>query len=304
MLSVAERLGDPVLASRALILRFKAAMELADVAEAERCLARNQALVADLGQPALTWAAMHHHATLRVLRGDADAEAAINAAHEVGAAALGATIAFLSGGHRLSLYLDQGRLGEMEEWVHQVAERTQSPGLKAIYANILAETDQLDAAAGVFDELAATGFAHPTNNVAWLRFAAECAWLCARLGRSDCVPQLRSRLEPYADQLVVISLAGGITGSVAFYLGLLATTMGDWLEAEAYFAAAAATHERIGAPTWLARTRLEWARMLLAHAEPYDAERAHDLLRQALATARELGLANIERGAVELLSSQ
>src|SRR5205807_990984 len=124
MLSVAERLGDPVLASRALILRFKAAMELADVAEAERCLARNQALVADLGQPALTWAAMHHHATLRVLRGDADAEAAINAAHEVGAAALGATIAFLSGGHRLSLYLDQGRLGEMEEWVHQVAERT------------------------------------------------------------------------------------------------------------------------------------------------------------------------------------
>jgi tetratricopeptide (TPR) repeat protein len=304
LLATAEQLGDPVLASRALILRFKAAMELADVAEAERCLARYQALVADLGQPALTWATMHHHATLRVLRGDADAEAAINAAHEVGAAALGATIAFLSGGHRLSLYLDQGRLGEMEEWVHQVAERAQGPGLKALYANILAETDQMAAAAGVFEDLASTGFAHPTNNVVWLRFAAECAWLCARLGRSDCVPPLRSRLEPYADQLVVISLAGGITGSVAFYLGLLSTTSGEWQEAEAYFTTAAATHERIGAPTWLARTRLEWARMLLARAEPEDGERAHDLLRQALATARDLGLVNIERGAVELLSSQ
>ncbi len=50
LLAMADRLGDPVLASRALSLRFKAAMELADVAEAERCVARNQALVADLGQ--------------------------------------------------------------------------------------------------------------------------------------------------------------------------------------------------------------------------------------------------------------
>jgi hypothetical protein len=114
---------------------------------------------------------------------------------------------------------------------------------------------------------------------------------------------LRSRLEPYADQLVVTGFAGWVSGPVAFYLGLLSTTIGDWPETEGCFAAAAATQERIGAPTLLARTRLEWARMLLARAEP-DAERARDLLRQALATARELGLTNIERGAVELLSSQ
>jgi hypothetical protein len=97
------------------------------------------------------------------------------------------------------------------------------------------------------------------------------------------------------------SFAACVTGPVAFYLGLLATTIGDWPDAETHFAAAAATHERIGAPTWLARTRLEWARMLLASQQPGDAERAHDLLDQALATARELGLANIERGAVGLL---
>src|SRR5439155_3186859 len=38
LLATAEQLGDPVLASRALALRFRAAMELADVAEAERCV--------------------------------------------------------------------------------------------------------------------------------------------------------------------------------------------------------------------------------------------------------------------------
>jgi hypothetical protein len=102
----------------------------------------------------------------------------------------------------------------------------------------------------------------------------------------------------------VTAFAASITGSVAFYLGLLATTVGDWPEAETHFAAAAATHERIGAPFWLARTRLEWARMLLARGEPRDGERAHHLLRQALATARDMGLANIERRAVELLGAQ
>jgi hypothetical protein len=108
-------------------------------------------------------------------------------------------------------------------------------------------------------------------------------------------------LEPYADQLVVISLAGGVTGSVAFYLGLLSTSVGDWQQAEAHFAAAATTHERIGAPTWLARTRLEWARMLLARRGDGDAKRARELLGQAHGTARELGLGNVERRAIALL---
>ena len=176
--------------------------------------------------------------------------------------------------------------------------------MKAMYAQILAETDQLEGATSVFDDLAATGFAHPTHNVAWLCFCAECAWLCARLGRPDCAPGLRSMLEPYADQLVVGAFAGWVVGSVSFYLGLLSTTVGDWQQAEVHFAAAAADHERIEAPAWLARTRLEWARMLITRADPKDGERAHHLLRQALATARELGLASVERRAVELLSSE
>jgi hypothetical protein len=52
----------------------------------------------------------------------------------------------------------------------------------------------------------------------------------------------------------------------------------------------------------LAHTRLEWARMLLARRQPADAERARELLGQAMATARELGLAKIEREAAGLLA--
>ena len=80
--------------------------------------------------------------------------------------------------------------------------------------------------------------------------------------------QLQAMLEPYADQLVMTSQGGCITGSVSYYLGLLATTIGDWPQAETRFTAAAETHARIGAPIWLARTRMEHARMLLLRASP------------------------------------
>lgn len=68
-----------------------------------------------------------------------------------------------------------------------------------------------------------------------------------------------------------------------------------------HFAAAEEIHARVGAPIYVARTRLEWARMLLARRAPQDPPRARDLLGQALASARELGLANVERLAGALL---
>ncbi|HEV8625973.1 MAG TPA: AAA family ATPase [Acidimicrobiia bacterium] len=310
LLEIAEQLGDPVVASRALSLRFKVAMELADVEEAERSLARNERLVADLGQPILTWATMHHRATLMALRAEAGAETAILAAYEFGLATIGQPdVGFFVFSHRRTFLWDRGRIGEMEEWTRQVMERMYSnrefedyPVVKGLYAFILVETGHHETVIPIFDELAATGFAHPPNNVGWLMFMTECAWVCARLGRKDCVPRLRSILEPYPDQLILGGFGAWVTGPVAFYLAMLATTIGDWPEADAQFAATAATHERINTPTSLARTRLEWARMLLTRAAPGDTERAHDLLRRALETARALGLPPIERDAVALLS--
>jgi phage terminase small subunit len=82
---------------------------------------------------------------------------------------------------------------------------------------------------------------------------------------------------------------------------MLAVTTGRDADADEHFRAAAATHERIQAPTWLARTRLEWGRMLLGGSKVGDVEQARELLRHALATAREVGLTNLERQAAVLL---
>jgi hypothetical protein len=95
--------------------------------------------------------------------------------------------------------------------------------------------------------------------------------------------------------------AGVSSGCTDHYLGMLAAALGRHEQSEQHFRAAAAVHERIGAPAHLGRTYVEWARMLLARGQPGDAERAHQLLDEALSTARELGLVNVERRAVALL---
>lgn len=131
--------------------------------------------------------------------------------------------------------------------------------------------------------------------------AAVLAIVCAELGDTGGAARLLELIAPYADQIA--SHPGVWLGSFSHHAGQLAATLQRWPEADAYFAAAGATHERIGATTWLARTRLEWARSLLAGGNAADRERAKHLLHQALATARHSGMRNVERRADNLLAT-
>jgi DNA-binding NarL/FixJ family response regulator len=70
---------------------------------------------------------------------------------------------------------------------------------------------------------------------------------------------------------------------------MLATVLGDWERAESHFEAALALNRELGARTWLAHTRHEFARMLLARGRAADRAAASGLLRDALALAREIG---------------
>jgi hypothetical protein len=98
-----------------------------------------------------------------------------------------------------------------------------------------------------------------------------------------------------------------MTGSVSHYLGVLAAALRSFDDADRRFAAGARGHLRVGAPTWLARTSHEWARMLLVRRHTGDVENARGLLTQALATTRQFGLASLEhdiRGLLQELRSR
>ena len=105
---------------------------------------------------------------------------------------------------------------------------------------------------------------------------------------------LFDRLAPWADQSVA---SGSVTasGPVSHYLGGLATVLGRYDEADAYFAQAAAT-ERTG---WVRSssppTDLFWGKMLAERRAPGDTEKARDLLTKAHAAAVAHGYGTVER---------
>jgi DNA-binding NarL/FixJ family response regulator len=70
--------------------------------------------------------------------------------------------------------------------------------------------------------------------------------------------------------------------------------MGDWEVAARHFDDALARNLRLAAPSLLARTRHAYAATLLARDRPGDRARAWDLIDQALASARGLGMAGLE----------
>jgi tetratricopeptide (TPR) repeat protein len=87
-----------------------------------------------------------------------------------------------------------------------------------------------------------------------------------------------------------VSTSSGVRGAVSRYLGLLASTLRRFEDAEHHFEDALAMNERMGARPWLAHTQLDYARMLLAGGGPSERQHAQELLDQALATYRELGM--------------
>jgi class 3 adenylate cyclase len=303
LLAVAVSLQDPLAVLRAWQLRFRAAMESGDGAEADRCLAAQEELTAQLHQPEPRWLTLVNRTGRALCLGRIDeAERLAADTYELGRTGGQAdALLYYEVFHRYAILLEADRLGELEERFRDWARRfSHLPLLHAMLARLYGELDRPADAEEVFGQLAHEGFDAFPFDVTWSRAITDAAAVCAYLGDRPRAAVLHDLLAAVPEQVVLIA-SGVITGSFSHYLGMLATVLGRFDEAQARFEAAAQTQLRLGSPAWLARTRLEWARMLLTRRAPGDTERARELLGQALGSAREFGLANVERRTVELL---
>jgi DNA-binding CsgD family transcriptional regulator len=118
--------------------------------------------------------------------------------------------------------------------------------------------------------------------------------VCAYLGDAERADSLYQRLIPYAGYCIVVGGGVAFRGSASRCLGMLASTMSRWDDAEAHFRMALEMNERMGALVWLAHTRHEYAKMLLCRGLPQDVETAGTLIEQAEATATELGMESLK----------
>ncbi len=301
LIPLAESLGDPGTTTGALLQRARCLFEAGDTEGADRALEAAGRLADDLAQPTLRWLVGNIATTRTVMAGDLEeGERRAQAGFELGqASGQGDAPTFLAAFLFLIRY-EQGRLGELAElFAERVAAVPNLLSGPAGLAVILCELDRLDEATEHYERIVGHLDDLPVDTQ-WMLVVPWCAVVCAQLGDRPRARLLFDLLGPCASEVMFGAFIP--VGAKAHYLALLATTLGDFDEAERRFADAATTHERIDAPHWLARTRLEWARMLLRRDRPGDTQRAQDLLGQALTIARERSLANIERRAVQLLT--
>jgi hypothetical protein len=196
--------------------------------------------------------------------------------------------------YRLQLYTLSELQGDVEAIEHEIRDLVfrfpDRPVFRCVFAHRQMLLGRLPEAARELTVLAADDFAGMPFDSEWLYGMSMLAETCVAVGDTESAPVLYRLLVPWA-ALNAADHPEGIRGSVSRYLGLLATAMGDWPEAESHFEAALAMNERMGARPWLARTQQDYGLMLLARGRAEDDERARVLLDRAAATYSELGVA-------------
>ena len=298
LLVLAAELGDPFVKVWAELYGFETAMEVGEVDEADRLLAEAQRTAMEV-ERALRWFAAFPRAGRALFAGKVEeADRLAREALEIGRVTQPLNeFRIIYGVQRFEIRVEQDRVDEVLPALIEAAGSGIAES-RAMLAQAYCELGRLDDAREVFDRLMAVLPDMPPDPN-WIITAVRSAAVCADLGDRAAADRLYPLLAPYADRIA----GNGVIwlGSVAHFLGVLATTLERFDDAERHLAAAGAVHERLSAPGWLARTRLERARLMIeAAARRRTLTRPGSSCDQVMTTARQLGLVGLERRAAAL----
>jgi tetratricopeptide (TPR) repeat protein len=306
VLTLARRASDHRLAREGRGRRIVALLELGDLPAAHTEIDVHARAAEELRQPYGRWQAAVWQAAEALLEGRfTDGESRARDALELGRRVRVTDAENCFAVQNFIAAMELGRLEELQHTVEQWSKR-EPEAMRWItgLAYLHAELGRRDEAAAAFEPVATRGFAAIARDNQWLTRIANLADTCAFLGDVARARELGDLLLPYAARNVVMVEGWACFGSAARSLALLAVTLGQWNEAETHFQAAIDFNSRLGARPWLARTEFSYAQMLLARPFSRDPEHAHDLLQNALTTARDLGMTTLaERAAARLAAT-
>ena len=233
LLDVAGTLGDSVLVCAGSWHRFVAAMEAGDVAEADTCLDAAELLAAEMGQPTARWFTMILRANRLLVAGEVDRSEALSyQALELGLAAGHSDAALFHSVHVFNVFFERGTLGIADAVAQLTAANPGVRSLQATLALLHADLGQVERAPPPTSPSSASS--ELRQEPYWLRTVTQAAYACHQLGDRSGAGVLLDLLAPFADQLVCTGLSWG--GSVWYYAGLLASTLGHLDRADASLA--------------------------------------------------------------------
>jgi hypothetical protein len=255
-----------------------------------------QALADQAGHPTARWFAALLQTTIATLLGDLDAaEQLAGAAFAIASDGGQPDAEFAYSAQLAQIRYDQGRLPELIEPIRGlVRDYPGVPAWSAGLAAALSEAGRADETRELLRAGAANGFV-PVD-IAWGSGMGFYAIACARFGAAPVANALYERLAPYPRQVTYTAVNAWLT--VAHHLGALARVAGRLDTADEHRALAAELGEQMGTPIWLARTRLEQARVRVGRGDHGLGVR--ELVDSVVTTAQRHGAKGLERDAAAL----
>jgi hypothetical protein len=294
LVEVGARAGQPQLELSGHVQRACDLLELARVAEARSESAAAAALVSELGQPMARYFVIWLQSTLALVEGRLDdAERLSTEALEIGMAANHPDSMVAFGTQAVILGWQRGQVAHLvqpaEQLLAEFAELTAWRAAVALVQTLAGRHDEARENVRVF----AANLDTLEFNSIWTAALVALVEVCRILDQREMVASIYERLAPYGGTMCVVSLNVSEMGPISRSLGVLATLRADFAGAERHFHDALALSERIGAPSHVARTQVDHARMLLARREPGDGERAQGALAAAAALATRIGMGGL-----------
>jgi DNA-binding SARP family transcriptional activator len=288
---LAKERGGSEQAVQARWCQYVSWMTLGETARADAVADEYRALADEVKEPTQQWYSLVRRSILALFTGEfSEAEQLADGALALGRRAQSWDAGF---SHRVVMFFlrrEQGRLEEIEDLIRRsVAEYAGYRSFRCLVILLECELGREDEARRAFEEVAAKEFAALPRDIEWLFCLSILAEVAAYLHDRDHTSVLYRLLLPYA-RLNAVAAGEVAVGSVARYLGILASTTSRWDEGTRHFEDALEMNGRMGARPWLAHTQQDFARMLLARDAAGDKEKAQLLLTQALTTYEELGM--------------
>jgi DNA-binding CsgD family transcriptional regulator len=289
MVAAAEASGDQVLVAWTLSDHYDLQVQRGAVSHARQLLRRMEPIVDLLKMPVLEWNVLMLHAGDALRSGRYhDANALFDRYDAIWPNSLAATL------QRLALSRELGSLARDGIALIESLDPIQKHEFLPFFLCYLFETGQREEARAELEQRFERLLDVPRTRT-WLRVLTIIAEVVVGLRDVDRAAVLYDSLSPFAGWNHCGGYHDHSGGCVSYYLGLLATTLERWDEAEQHFALSLERNTEWGYRPYVAYTRYGWADMLLRRGEAGDRERATSMLSEAKATARELGMERLRR---------
>ena len=290
-----ERLGRRDITLYARTLLGLSRLQLGEIAEVAAEFKRLAPLADELRHPYERWVFAAWDATHAILEGRIEeAEQLAMRALEIGRSDENQNAVHQFGGHISEIRREQGRLEELLPTMGALVD--QFPTVQTWRcgrAMMHTELGHAAAARSDYEHVAASNFAGIQRNFLWLGSLSNLAEVNAIFGDDERALILYEMFTPYARTNIMITPLGPARGSASRDLGVLATTMRRWDDAERHFEDAIVLNQSMGAAPLVARTQRDYAAMLLKRGREGDAGRASELLHTARETAAGLRLTRL-----------